>query len=127
MSQKAQAATTIAAHTNQPDCSTSGTYVDTTLQMRAALEAKGALDVIRAQSWIARNPAAWSAMCARAVRMTRTEGHAIIDALAGWARVEFGAKFDKNVQAALGLMMEAEFPDEVRFRHHGKARSRGWC
>lgn len=127
MSQKAQAATGIAAHTNQPDSSTSETYQDHTLQMRAAMESRGALDIIQAMKWVERHPVAWNAIAAKACRMTTRDGKASMIALMGWARVEFGksAPIHKNLQPALAYLLETEFPAEIEFRHRA-ARCRGW-
>ncbi len=127
MSQKAQAATKIAAHTNQPDSSTSETYQDHTLQMRAAMESRGALDIIQAMKWVERHPVAWNAIAAKACRMTNRDGKASMIALMGWARVEFGksAPIHKNLQPALAYLLETEFPAEIEFRHR-EARCRGW-
>lgn len=127
MSQKAQAATKIAAHTHTNDSSTSETYQDHTLQMRAAMESRGALDIIQAMKWVERHPVAWNAIAAKACRMTNRDGKASMIALMGWARVEFGksAPIHKNLQPALAYLLETEFPAEIEFRHRA-ARCRGW-
>lgn len=127
MSQKAQAATKIAAHTHKNDSNTSETYQDHNLQMRAAMESRGALDIIQAMRWVERHPVAWTAIAAKACRMTNRDGKASMIALMGWARVEFGksAPIHKNLQPALAYLLETEFPAEIEFRHRG-ARCRGW-
>ena len=127
MGSKKQAATEIAAHQNQEDSTTKETYQDHTLQMRAAMESRGALDMIQAMKWVERHPVAWSAIAAKACRMTTRDGKASMIALMGWARVEFGksAPIHKNLQPALAYLLETEFPAEIEFRHRA-ARCRGW-
>ena len=125
-SSKKQIATesSAAIHTQEDD---STTYTDHTLQMRAALEAQGAADMIAAMRWVERHPVAWSAIAAKACRMTNRDGKASMIALMGWARVEFGksAPIHKNLQPALAYLLETEFPSEIAFRHR-EARCRGW-
>ena len=127
MANSKRLATETASHQDTKDCITAETYQDHNLQMRAALESRGALDVVQARAWAARHPEAWEGIKARACRMTRRDGKASMNALMGWARVEYGkaAPLDKNSAAALAYLLEVEFPDEVRFVHKG-ARCMGW-
>ena len=128
MADKKQVATEIATHNTETDSTTNDTvYEDHTLQMRAAMESQGAADVIAAMKWVERHPVAWSAIAAKACRMTKRDGRASMIALMGWARVEFGAlaPIHKNLQPALAYLLETEFPLEIEFRHRA-ARCRGW-
>ena len=128
MADKKQAATQVATHHTENDSTTSDqVYEDHNLQMRAAMESKGALDIIQAMKWVERHPVAWSAIAAKACRMTKRDGRASMIALMGWARVEFGAlaPIHKNLQPALAYLLETEFPLEIVFRHRA-ARCRGW-
>ena len=123
-----QAAAETATHSSKNDSTTNDTvYEDHTLQMRAAMESQGASDVIQAMKWVERHPVAWSAIAAKACRMTKRDGRASMIALMGWARVEFGAlaPIHKNLQPALAYLLETEFPLEIAFRHRA-ARCRGW-
>lgn len=127
MADKKQLSAETESHQTKEDSTTKETYQDHTLQMRAAMESRGALDMIQAMKWVERHPVAWSAIAAKACRMTTRDGKASMIALMGWARVEFGksAPIHKNLQPALAYLLETEFPAEIEFRHRA-ARCRGW-